>query len=351
MRIFYIRRGRQDFSLIKRVHHSFNDLLEYRDQEGFFDASLEYAGEVEYVSLTDTQRILGEQNYDWIIINWKQQGFKDLNDRVEAIFKYLGNTKINKALFISAARADYMLPDSVLNNFDIIFKREPYRDRNKYNISDKNKAKIVPTMIHCPFVHSSRNNLLSKMFHLVRPIIKPCTKGEEKYEVGFSGADAAEHSLRRDVWQRVVDEGFTKIGGLQPNPYTKRPIPEKLKGPRLRGKAYRDSLCQAKINLALDGIGEYTFRHQELLYLGKFILSSPTIRDLELPIPLEEGKHYVAFDDLDDMVAKIRYYLEHEEERKQIAQAGKELFDTYYNPEKHGQEIRKALKSSNKLGF
>lgn len=73
------------------------------------------------------------------------------------------------------------------------------------------------------------------------------------------------------------------------------------------------------------------------------MMSSPSIRDVELPMPLEEGKHYVAFDDMDDMVEKIRYYLSHEDERLKIAAAGKRLFDEYYNPERHGQEILAAL--------
>jgi spore maturation protein CgeB len=36
----------------------------------------------------------------------------------------------------------------------------------------------------------------------------------------------------------------------------------------------------------------------------------------------EPGKEVVTFDDADDLVAKARHYLEHEDERRQIAAAG-----------------------------
>ena len=34
---------------------------------------------------------------------------------------------------------------------------------------------------------------------------------------------------------------------------------------------------------------------------------------------------------------RSNYYLEHKDEREQIARAGKELFDEYYDPERHGR--------------
>jgi hypothetical protein len=284
--------------------------------------------------------------YDAVVINRKAKPFADDGDRAAFFAQILRSVKMPKMLFVGSAQAGFMPNDAVIDCFDVVFKREPHCNYDLYQLSEENKAKIMPTMISCPFVHAPRDNWLSRAYNLVRPTAQPWSSVEvEQYEVGFSGADAAAHSIRRDVWKRVVDEGFSTIGGLQPNPNTKIAIPEELHGPRFKGKRYRDALCAAKINLALPGIGEYTFRHQELLYLGKFMLSHNSIDELELPMPLTEGKHYVSFSDVDDMVEKIRYYLAHEDERLKIAAAGKALFDEYYDSVRHGQDISAALQA------
>ena len=44
------------------------------------------------------------------------------------------------------------------------------------------------------------------------------------------------------------------------------------------------------------------------------------------------------------MVDKIRYYLAYEDERQKIAGGGKQLFDEYYNPKRHGATLLSALK-------
>ncbi len=49
----------------------------------------------------------------------------------------------------------------------------------------------------------------------------------------------------------------------------------------------------------------------------------------------------MAFDDLDDLMDKVGYYLEHDEERVSIASAERSLFEQLYDPLKHGREMRK----------
>ena len=338
MRVLYLGRGEFRTNFAKRWLHKLRQSLYFSDQDGFFEQSLFSQVEVIPYTFTSNIRTLAKE-CDVLLVNWKQPSFKTEEARIEAIDRVVKMAGLPCALFINAAQAQYLPSETVLDNFDIIFKREPFKDRNRYNISEANKAKIVPTMIHCPFVHAPRNNWFSNVYRLVRTNVPVCRPGEAVYDVGFSGADAAEHSLRRDVWQKVLDAGFSTIGGLQPNPFTKLPISKELQGLRFKGRKYRDSLCRSKINLALDGIGQYTFRHQELLFLGAFMMSSPSIREVELPMPLKENVHYVAFDNLDDMVEKIRYYLTHEDERLRIATAGKKLFDEFYNSKRHGQEI------------
>lgn len=343
MRILYIPR-REQYNWLKNIWVRSRQFGRFSDQDGFFEASL-YASGADISTLTFAKL---EQNpamasgFDLVLINLKCHPFTSLEERDKRLVALTDALEVKAALFIGSAQAGFMLPDSVLDKFDIIFKREPFRDRTQYKLSVENQRKIIPTMISCPFVTLPRSDLSGKLVNWFKKPISVCTE-KPAFAVGFSGIDAYSHTLRQEVWQRVKEEGFSTIGGLQMNPYKKVPIPPALQGPRFKGKAYRQSLCAAKINLALDGIGEYTFRHQELLALGAFMLSGPSIRQLELPLPLKEGEHYIAFDGLDDMVEKIRYFLAHEEERKRIARAGKELFNTYYDPERQGAEIMKAI--------
>ena len=53
---------------------------------------------------------------------------------------------------------------------------------------------------------------------------------------------------------------------------------------------------------------------------------------LELPLFFKNGEDLVWFEDENDLVEKVRYYLEHEDERKKIARKGYEKvrkFHTY----------------------
>ena len=343
MKILYVPRSVHSQPLAKREYRKIKESLFFFDQEGFFEHSLHTCADVTECRLEEVDTKCKGNEYDWIIVNWKQSGHKDEMERAKAIMDATERRSVRRALLVSAAQAEYMPPETILDAVDVIFKREPFRDRSRYKLSEDNRAKIVPTVISCPFVRAPKNTLPGRLFSLFYPHVRTCEIEEVQYDVGFSGADAVEHTLRQDVWRRVIDEGFSTIGGLQQNPNTKKPIPGPLRGSRLQGSAYRNALCRAKINLALDGIGEYTFRHQEILCVGSFMMSGPSIRELDLRVPLRENEHYVAFDNLDDMVEKIRYYLTHDRERQKIAAAGKELFDEYYDPKRHGKELMTAL--------
>jgi len=341
MRILYV--GRSDGSGLKSYLKWQKRQLSFGEQDGFFEASLFSVGKIVETTIGNCESELKRGSFDAVVVNLKCGGFSDEGKRDVFFIKTFGGLNIPKALFIGSAKAGQMVEDRVADAFDVIFKREPYKDRGRYSLSAKNQNKIKATMISCPFVTLPRDSILSKLYVSFRSPVKICEAREMTADVGFSGAVAYERTLRQDVWRRVLAEGFSTIGGLQPNPYTKKPLPQELCGPRLRGMAYRDSLCHARVNLALPGIGAYTFRHQELLYLGAFMLSYNSIDELALPMPLKEGEHYVSFADLDEMTEKIRYYLAHETERQKIAAAGKQLFDEYYVPERHGTALRKAL--------
>jgi len=80
-------------------------------------------------------------------------------------------------------------------------------------------------------------------------------------------------------------------------------------------KVYAD--CKVCLNIALND--DVNMRNFEVLGAGGFLL---TKRIAALEELLEDGVHCIMWDTLDDAVAKAKYYLEHEEERKKIAEAG-----------------------------
>ena len=348
MNILYIRRDMNTHGTLKKMYRHCRKSCFFTEQDGFFEASLQQVGSITEVSVGDVESNKADPaDFDATIVNLKAKNF--FNKSQQRKFYQLCRNKSSKplALFIGAAQAEYMLDDEALNNFDVIFKREPFKDKDRYAISDENKSKIRPTMICSPTPKIPRDTVFG---HLCTNFLVRANKvgsnvwGQER-DVFFVGKMCKWHSLREDVVRRLVEQKNIDFhGGLlsHESATVQSPAPE-LRAKKLRGREYFSAVQVAKVNIALDGVGQYTFRHQELLALGAFMMSGPSIRELELPMPLEENKHYVAFDNLDDMVEKIRYYLEHDAERKKIAAAGKELFDTYYDPVRHGKELRRAL--------
>lgn len=69
------------------------------------------------------------------------------------------------------------------------------------------------------------------------------------------------------------------------------------------------------------------------------MISSPSVNDVKLPFKAIDGEHYVTFEDTSDLLDKIRYYLNHPQDREEIIRNGRELFVREYNFKKHGRYI------------
>lgn len=96
---------------------------------------------------------------------------------------------------------------------------------------------------------------------------------------------------------------------------------------------------QSKINLNITLRNIKTgipLRIWDILSAGGFVLTN---FQAELPEYFKQGKHLVWYDSHSDMMDKITYYLEHDEERQQIAKEGHLLVQKEHTMEKRVQAI------------
>lgn len=122
----------------------------------------------------------------------------------------------------------------------------------------------------------------------------------------------AGHGIKVDVW----GNSWSGMVNLHPNLVMKNEF--------LFGEDYSKAICATKINLNfLRKINrdEVTSRSIEIPACGGFMLGERTARHLEF---FEEGKEAEFFDSNIEMLEKVKYYLEHNEEREKIARAGRE---------------------------
>lgn len=188
-------------------------------------------------------------------------------------------------------------------------------------------------------LHVSCGNLLSEMMSdSIFQEIKPYLTLEPGYEDYFSGREAQDNLLKLQFNTRVLCHKVASISRTQilnklatrypmhlfttsdtsalSLVYTHPPVD------------YRTEMsavfCASKINLNITSPNINTgipLRVWDILSVGGFVLSDyrPEYDGL-----LQNGHDIVLFDGLEDLSQKVDYYLNHEEERRQIAQNGYE---------------------------
>lgn len=142
-------------------------------------------------------------------------------------------------------------------------------------------------------------------------------------DVGFIGSYAAERAAgmlylaRSGIRVRVFGGGsWEKMAGSHPNLV--------IEGQPLYSDDYAKGLCATRINLCFlrkMNRDMQTDRTMEIPACGAFMLAERTDEHLWL---FEEGQEAAYFDSDEELLEKVRYYLDHDDERAAIARAGRQ---------------------------
>lgn len=146
-------------------------------------------------------------------------------------------------------------------------------------------------------------------------IFRP-NKIEQDIDVSFAGALAPWKPDRRTMMNLLSDAGLTVYapGGRVP-------------GGNLSVADYVNIYHRSKINLCPQQQGRKG-RIFEIMACGGFALAS---NHHSLDGWFENGQHYVGWDD-NDLVAKVKHYLDDQQTRVAIASSGHEHYRTHYDP-------------------
>lgn len=171
------------------------------------------------------------------------------------------------------------------------------------------RAVIFVNNAYCPFIHQPR-------------VLTPKEKILLGGPVGFIGTYEKE---RADilVWLAQQDIPVKIWGRSWPRRLKRAGIRNlKIMGAELLGKEYSKAICAFDINLGFlckKNRDLQTTRSIEIPACGAFLLAERTTEHQTL---FQEGQEAEFFDSPDELLTKIRYYLDHEEDRRRIAAAG-----------------------------
>lgn len=96
----------------------------------------------------------------------------------------------------------------------------------------------------------------------------------------------------------------------------------------IHNKAYGETMrritCAGKIAFNHSAVEEINMRIFEAMAMGRALITNRDSAYNGLLDLFEDGKHLITYTDEDELIDKLRYYLEHDDERNAIARAGME---------------------------
>ena len=301
-----------DFYVVLK-NFSFNRKIT-KNTSGYIDAAIHtnaYVLELPYNYCLFFSKILN-LFFDGIFINWKFTNYRKDNQEVEKkLLKLSEKFSIKKVIVDATDKSINNIKNEILDGFDHVIKRE----KNK-QISDK---KYFTTILPCRLINykisKNKENIDWSKIGNSKPSENP------KYDIFFSGQITSES--RKELTEFLHTKNYNFFGRA-----------EEFK---LKYDQYLSTIHNSSINLALEGKGEFTFRHLEILASCSFMLCQNSINDLELPLPIVDGKHFVTFESKEDLIEKINFYLKNNHLRNEIALNGRKVLEKHYSPKKHGE--------------
>lgn len=171
--------------------------------------------------------------------------------------------------------------------------------------------------------------------HAGSPTAYPKFDIVKKYDVGFIGHIQDIKNYNGFTRTDFLDRMFREF----PNFYfgTRNPVKPEANMFEDASKHFGESRIALNISIKDD----LNMRLFEILASGSFQLTNylPTLAD----IGLVDGEHIVTYKTLEEAVEKAKYYLEHEEEREKIAQAGYEWFSKQGTYQHRVEAVLKAV--------
>ena len=285
-----------------------------KNTSGYIDAAIysnAYVLELPYNYCIFFSKILN-LFFDSIFINWKFTNYRnDKEDLEKKLLKLSKIFNIKKVIVDGTDKSINIIKEDILDGFDYVIKRE----KNKQT----SNKKYLTTMLPCTMVNYKISKKKENIDWNIVGNSKP--NSNPRYDIFFSGKKTSKY--RKELIEFLHIKEFNFFGRAED---TKIPFDN-----------YLSAIYDSSINLALEGIGEFTFRHLEILASCSFMLCQNSINELELPLPLVDGKHFVTFESKEDLVEKISFYLKNNSLRNEIALNGRKALEEYYSPKKHGE--------------
>ncbi len=302
-----------DFKSLIKGFFKNNDLN--RSTSGFVEQSLKLNFKIVELPYSFSLIFYHLINYffDAIFINWKFTNFRNDKNLESKLIHLCNKFKIKKIL-VDTRDTSNKHSTEILNKFDIIIQREKFKDYKH--------SKIISSMLPCTLITKNTNmtNIDWKKIGNNQP------NENVKFDIFFSGK--LTNPSRSKIIEEIKLQNYRFYGGINEKiPY----------------KNYLKTIYDSAINIAPDGIGIFTFRHLEIIACCSFLMCSSKINEIDLPINFVDGEDFVSFDNTNDLLEKINFYLKNADLRKKISLNGRKKLEKDYSPLKHGKLIKSRL--------
>lgn len=184
------------------------------------------------------------------------------------------------------------------------------------------------------------------MNHSAEPLLDPFTNRQDKYPISFIGTYNKEVYPNREKYLEVIKDLGLHIWGN--DEWQKTSLRDCFHG-RAHGDERFDIYSKSKIVIDInwehfpsEGVSVRPF---EVAGSGACLFVDLIKKDIK--DVYEENKEFISFSNVDELRDKVEYYLNHDEERKKIAQAGYNRTVTEHTYDHRISQIIDTIKNPN----